>query len=94
MATTHDFYTLSSSAAARLTPATASSGYQITVQNVSQSGYVYLGSEDVSPTSYGFRLGPDQHLSIDLPGKSTLFALSSVDMVGLAVLKTNIEGRA
>lgn len=91
MATTHDFYTLSNTVAARLTPVGITSGYDITLQNVNTSGYIYVGGEDVSSTSYGFRISPNQALSVELTGKSTLYAIASAGGLNMAVLKTNLE---
>lgn len=87
MATTHDFYSLNSSVPAKLTPEGVFSNIEIIVQNVNQSGYIYLGGSDVSSSSYGFRLGPDQSIRVKLTGKATIYAIPSENNLNLAVLK-------
>lgn len=90
--TTHALLSLSSSEASRLTPLGTHSGMDITLQNVNSSGYIYLGgNESVSSTNYGFRILPNHSISFELPGKDGLFAISSVNGMGLAVIKTNLE---
>lgn len=89
---THSLITLSNTAVTRLTPNGIHSGMDITIQNVNSSGYVYLGGDEtVSSTNYGFRILPNHSISFELPGKDGLFAISSVDEMSLAILKTNLE---
>lgn len=87
----HQLMTLSNSEATRLTPNGIHSGMDITLQNVNSSGYIYIGAEDVSSTSYGFRIMPNHSISFELPGKEALYAISQNDAMNLAVLKTNLE---
>jgi hypothetical protein len=89
--TLHSLTTLSSSAATLLSPNGTHSGLDITVQNVDAAAYVYLGGEGVTSTNYGFRLAPSAAMSIELPGKDALYAITSVNGSKVAVLKTNLE---
>jgi len=89
--TLHSLTTLSSSTATLLTPNGTHSGLDITVQNVDASAYVYVGGEGVTSTNCGFRLAPAAALSIELPGKDALYAITSVNGSKIAVLKTNLE---
>jgi hypothetical protein len=89
--TQHALTTLSNVTATRLTPNGIHSGMDITVQNVNDTAYVYLGGEDVSTSNYGYRIAPNNAWSIELPGMDALYAISDVNLSYAAVLKTNIE---
>lgn len=91
MAITHNLYTLSNISATRLTPQGTGSGMDITVQNINDSAYVYIGGPDVSSSSFGYRLSPNTAISWELPGKDALFAISDVNNSQIAVLKTSLE---
>jgi hypothetical protein len=47
----------------------------LSIQNVSDSKYAYLGNELVSPTNYGHRLYPGQTFSIELLPEDKIFAV-------------------
>ena len=87
----HALTTLSDTTATRLTPAGMHSGIDITIQNVSAEGYVYLGSETVTALNYGYRISPNNAISFELPEKDTMYAIASDDGVQIAVIKTNLE---
>ena len=87
MATKHDMYTLGSSTAVRLTPPGIHTGMDITLQNVNDSGFIYVGDENVSPTNYGFRIIPGAAISWTLPGLDTLYVIGSTTNLKLAVMK-------
>jgi hypothetical protein len=89
--TIHSLTDLSSSTATRLTPAGIHSGVDITIQNVNSSGYVYIGAQDVSAESYGYRILPNHAISIELNGRDSLYAVSSGSDMKVAILKTNLE---
>jgi len=91
--TTHILHTLSNSTATRLTPNGVHSGMDITLQNVNDTGYIYVGGEGVTGSSYGFRLLPNHSFSIELPGVDALYAISSVDEMNLAVIHTSLESQ-
>jgi hypothetical protein len=91
MATTHSLVTLSDSEGTRLSPAGLHSGVDITIQNVDESAYVYIGGEDVTTSDYGYRLMPNSAISFELPGRDALYAVSDTDESQVAVLKTNLE---
>lgn len=63
----------------------------ITVQNVDNAAYVYVGGEDVSSSDYGYRLAPSAAISFELPGRDALYVISDTDESQVAVLKTNLE---
>lgn len=90
--TTHSIITLSDSTESRLTPNGIHSGMDITLQNVNNSGYIYIGGDEtVSSTNYGFRILPNHSISFELPGKDALFAIASSEAMSLAIIKTNLE---
>jgi len=89
--TTHALTTLSSSSATRLTPLGNHSGMDITIQNIDASAYIYIGGEDVTSSSYGYRLSPGSAISFELPGKDALYAITSTNNSQIAVIKTNLE---
>ena len=88
---THSLINLSSSTATRITPPGIHSGMDITIQNVNASGYVYLGSQDVSAQSYGYRILPNHAISIELSGRDSLYVIASGSNMKAAVLKANLE---
>lgn len=89
--TIHALTSLSNSEATRLTPNGIHSGMDITIQNVNDAAYVYIGGEGVSVSNYGYRIAPNNALSIELPGVDALYAISDINQSYAAVLKTNIE---
>ena len=89
--TSHAITTLSNTVATRLTPSGVHSGMDITVQNIDSSAYVYLGGEDVSSSSFGYRLSPGSAFSIELSGKNALYAISDTNNSQIAILKTSLE---
>jgi hypothetical protein len=89
--TIHALVTLDSETPTLLSPSGVHSGCDLTMQNVNASGYIYLGNSSVSSTSYGFRILPNHSISFELPGKSAMYAVSSVDNMQVAVMITNLE---
>jgi hypothetical protein len=87
----HSFLTLSSSSATRLTPLGIHSGMDITLQNVDDTAYVFIGSSAVTASDYGYRIAPGHAISFELPGKDDLYAITDTNESNLAVLKTNLE---
>lgn len=91
MATSHNLYTLSNATATRLTPAGIHSGMDITIQNVHDTAYVYIGADGVTTTNYGYRIAPGHAISWELPEKDSLYAITDTNNSKLAVLKTGLE---
>lgn len=88
----HNVYTLSDSTATAITPLGAHSGMDITIQNLSTSDYVYIGTNDaVSSTSFGYRLLPNHAWSIELSGHDDLYLIASAAGVQAAVLQAGLE---
>jgi hypothetical protein len=91
MATSHNLFTLSNATATRLTPVGIHSGMDITLQNVHDTAYVYVGGEGVTSSNYGYRIAPGHAISWELPEKDSLYAVSDTNNSKLAVLKTSLE---
>lgn len=89
--TIHSLITLSSSTATRLTPNGLHSGMDITIQNVDDAAYVYLGGEGVTSLNYGYRLAPGAAIAWELPGRDALYAISDTNNSKIATVKTNLE---
>lgn len=89
--TLHALTTLSSTDATRLTPEGTHGGMDITIQNISDTAYVYIGAVGVTSLNYGFRLAPGSAFSIELPGKDSLYAITDTNGSKVSVLKTNLE---
>lgn len=89
----HSLVTLSNTDAVRLTPLGKHSGMDITLQNVSSSGYIYIGGEGVSASSYGYRIQPNHSFSIELPGSDAIYAIASAPETTLAVIKFGLESQ-
>lgn len=89
----HNLYTITDSVVTRLTPNGTHSGMDITLQNVSSSGYIYIGGSNVSSINYGYRLLPNQAISFELPPKDHLFAIASDTEVKLARLDIGLESQ-
>jgi hypothetical protein len=87
----HFLITLSDSNSTRLVPVGVHSGMDITIQNVNSSGYIYLGGEGVSSSSYGYRIMPNHAISFELPGVDSLYAVASEDGMSVAILRTGLE---
>lgn len=92
--TAHILHTLSNSTVTRLTPNGVHSGMDFTIQNVNDTGYIYVGGTDsLSSTDYGFRILPNHSISFELPPKDALFAIASVNGMKAAVLSMNLESQ-
>ena len=92
MATYHEIVTLSDSTPVELTPeGKVHSGLDLTVQNIDEEAIVYLGAEDVSSSSYGFKLLPGAGFSIELNPRDQLYAISDTDESEVALLRVLLE---
>jgi len=89
--TQHSLTTLSNTTATRLTPIGLHSGMDITLQNVDDTAYVYIGGEGVNPEDFGYRLAPGAAWSVELPSSDALYAITDVDNSYIAILKTSLE---
>ena len=91
MATTHSIVSLNSSTATKITPGGTHSGFDITIQNINSTGYVYVGGEGVTTSNYGFRILPNHSISFELAGKDHLYLISSAGSMSAAVIMIALE---
>lgn len=89
--TTHSLTTLSNSSATLLTPNGTHSGVDITIQNIHASAYVYIGGFGVTSSNYGYRISPSHAWSVELSGRNSLYAITSVNGSQVAILNTSLE---
>lgn len=89
--TQHSLTTLSNSTAHRLTPNGLHSGMDITIQNISDTAYVFVGGEGVTHLNYGFRLAPNQAIAFELAGQDALYAISDTNNSKVAIIKVGLE---
>lgn len=89
----HQLYSLSNTQATRITPLGTHSGMDITIQNVNETGYIYIGSQSVTSSSYGFRILPNHSISFELVGKDSLYAIASSGGMSAAVIKIGLESQ-
>lgn len=91
MAVTQNNFNLSSASATQVGPTPRHAGFDITLQNTASAGYIYLGNENVSTSSYGFRLDPGSAWSVELSIYDTVYATTDINGTSLAVFALGIE---
>ena len=89
--TQHEVYTLSNVTETRLTPNGTHSGMDITLQNVNDAGYIYIGGEGVTSVSYGYRISANHAWSVELSGQDALYAIAETDGMELAKITVGLE---
>lgn len=89
--TAHAIVTLSDTTATQVSPYGTHSGVDITVQNINASGFVYVGGEGVTTSSYGYRIAPSSAISFELPGHDALFLIASANELQAAVITMGLE---
>ncbi len=89
--TQHSLVTLSNTSATRLTPNGTHSGMDITLQNVNETAYVFVGGEGVTTTNYGYRVSPNNGIAFELAERDSLYAISDVNGSQVAVIKVGLE---
>ena len=65
---------------------TVQSANTVVVQNNNDSGYIYLGTDSVSSSNYGYKLFPGQGFTIELSAFSHLYAVCSTNTMTAAVM--------
>ena len=92
MATQHNLYTVGTTAIP-ISESNIGSGRDFTIQNANDTGYIYIGGNGVTSTSYGYRILPNHAISFELDRQDELFAVASQAGMSLAVLSINLEGK-
>ena len=88
--TTHAFVTLSDATPTMLSPYGVHSGVNLSVQNVSASGYIYLGGDNVTTSNYGYRISPNSAIAFELDGHDAIYAVSETNGLNAAVITTTL----
>ena len=65
-------------------------GQTVSVQNPSSTVTVFLGGEGVTTTSYGFALGINSDMSIDLQNGETLYGVVASSTLTVNVLRQGV----
>ena len=89
--TTHAIVNLNNSSAILVSPGGVHSGCDITIQNINESGYVYVGGEGVTTSSYGYRISENSAISFELPGRDSVYLISSASEMQAAVITMGLE---
>ena len=90
MAVTHNFIALNNTTATPISATGNHAGRDITIQNISESAFVYIGGQGVTTSNYGYRLAPNSAWSVELMGGEVLYAISSSSS-NVAVLQLGLE---
>ena len=91
MATRHKVHELSSSEATLVSPVGVHGGVDITIQNLSENDYIYIGGQEVTTSSFGYRIDPKSAWSVELNGNDSLYAVSETDGTLSAVMMLSLE---
>ncbi len=91
MTTNHNLITLSSASATQVGPTPRHRGVDITLQNTASVGNIFIGNNDVSSSSYGFRIDPGCGWSVELSIYDTVYATTDISGTKLAVFMLNLE---
>jgi hypothetical protein len=90
----HRLLQLSNITSTRITPNGTHGGMDLTLQNVNDSGYIYIGADDtLSSTNYGFRIMPNHSVSFELPGLDAIYAIASAPNMNIAIIQTGLESQ-
>jgi hypothetical protein len=79
--------------AKRITPNGAHSGMDITIQNVNESGNIYVGGVGVSTTNYGYKVMPNHAISFELPPLDALYLIADETDSQAAILTIGLESQ-
>lgn len=77
--------------AKRITPNGTHSGMDITIQNVNESGNIYVGGIGVSTTTYGYKIMPNTAISFELPPRDALYLIADEANSQAAILSIGLE---
>lgn len=93
MTTQHNLYTINNDLPTKVSPTAEGAGRDVTYQNANASGYIYLGSEGVTSTNYGYRIMPNHAISFELEEQDELYAIASAPNMKLAYISINLENK-
>jgi hypothetical protein len=88
--TTHAIIELNNTTPILVSPNGTHSGCDITIQNINESGYIYVGGKGVSTISYGYRVAPNAAVSFELPGRDAVYLIGSTTL-DAAIITMGLE---
>jgi len=91
MAVTHSHIQLNETTAVAVSITGKHLGRDITIQNISDTAYVYIGGVGVSIGDYGYRLMPHAAWSVELRAGEVIYAVTSEDGSEVAVIELGLE---
>lgn len=91
MAVTHNHVVLNDTTAVAVSSTGNHAGRDITIQNISDTAYVYIGGEGVSIGNYGYRLIPHAAWSVELRAGEAIYAVTSENGSEVAVMELGLE---
>jgi uncharacterized membrane protein len=91
MSTQHNLYTVGNSTAIAVATSHDGSGRDITIQNVNDDGYIYVGGVGVTTSNYGYRVSPNSAISFELTAQDELFIIGSATNLKAAIITINLE---
>jgi hypothetical protein len=93
MAVTHNLTQLSNSEAVAVSVTGQHAGRDITIQNISDTAYIYLGGEGVNSENFGYRIAPNAAWSVELRQQEVIYAISSENGSYVAVIQLGLESQ-
>lgn len=91
MSLTHQVVTLYASATTQLNPIANIPNYceglTLSIQNISTGNYVYVGDGSTSSANFGFRLSPNQSISLDLDPSDTITVATNDTSTQVALMR-------
>jgi len=91
MAIKQSIHTLSSSQSILISPKGVHAGVDITIQNLSSTGFIFIGNTETTLTNFGYRISPGSAWSVELSGKDYIYATTDADGTVAAVFMLNLE---
>lgn len=86
----HRMYSLNSTPVNLVVHEVIDSMNTLCIQNVSTSGFVYLGMSNVTSSSYGHKLFPGASLNIDLAAATNIYAVGDAGTT-VSVLESQLS---
>lgn len=83
----HRLQALSTSSATQLTiDDEVQSANTLVVQNINDSGFIYIGTTAVTSSNYGYKIYPGQGFTVELSAYTRVYAVSSATSMTAAVM--------
>lgn len=93
MAVTHNTIQLGNTEPIAVSVTGQHAGRDITIQNISDTAYVYLGGEGVDSENFGYRIAPHGAWSVELRQQEVIYAVTSENGSYVAVIQLGLESQ-